>query len=81
MTLKRLIQLVPDHCRIGIVEADDMDRRHTLYSGYKGDFIKFCNNGCIYPADYEVISIHAGSWECKMGLIIGVRLIKNRVWK
>lgn len=73
MTLQQLIELVPNHARIGVVQTNERKQKCTLYSGYKGDFIKFCNFRCIFPAGYEVTSIYAGSWELKHELVIGVK--------
>lgn len=72
-SLNDLLKYVPDHSRIGIVFKDDKDKHTTLYSGYKGDFMKFCKHQCIYSSDYEITSIHTGSWDNKFGLVIGVK--------
>lgn len=77
MTLMELVDLVPDHSRIGIVEeieSGPLPKFRTLFSGYKQNFVRYCNKECIYPYGYEVTDVHGGSWENKFGLIIGVKL-------
>ena len=47
----------------------------TLFSGYKKSFITFCNHQCIYPHGYKITTIHAGAWDNKKGLVIGVKYL------
>lgn len=80
ITLSALLAIIPDHARIGIVEKhfkNNNEYHHTIYSGYKKDYLKFFNQACIIPYSYEVYSIHAGSWDNKLGLCIGVKKIEN----
>lgn len=72
-TLNDLLKYVPEHSRICIVFEDDKGRQTTLYSGYKGNFMKYCEHQCIYPDDYKLTDVHGSSWDCKIGLIIGVK--------
>lgn len=74
MTLLELVEHVPNHARLSIVVNTEAGKKVTMYSGYKGDFIKFCNFRCIFPAGYTVTCCYAGSWEMKNGLIIVVKL-------
>ena len=81
ITLADLIEHIPDHAKMGIViEEPDVKygtKFHTLYSGYRKTFMQFCNHQCVYPYGYEVTTIHAGSWDNKKGLVIGVKYIDN----
>ncbi len=80
LTLTELIDHVPDHARIGIVLEHVKNNKTvytTLYSGYRVNFIKYCNHQCIYPAGYEITNVYAGDWECKKGLIIGVKYAED----
>lgn len=72
-SLHDLLIYVPDHSRIGIVFKDDRGRQTTLFSGYKGDFIKFCEHQCIYPDGYELTHVYGGSWNNRIGLVVGVK--------
>ena len=73
MTLQQLIELVPDHAKIEIVQTTEKNQKQTLYTGYKCDFVKFCNFRCIFPAGYKVTSLYAGSCEAKNGLVVVVK--------
>ena len=80
LTLTELIDHVPDHARIGIVlevKKDNKKAYSTVYSGYRINFIKFCNHQCIYPAGYEVTNVYSGDWEGIKGLIIGVKYAED----
>lgn len=72
MQLTQLLDHVPDHSIIGIVEEKN-NRFTTVYSGHKCNFESFVEHGaCINPIDYKVTTVHAGHWDNRFGLVVGV---------
>jgi len=84
MKVKELLAVIPDHSRIGIVQkldgGDKIDTYRYIFSGHRCKYEEF-RHVCRVD-DFEVREIHAGSWDNKVGLVIGINeRVKNEFEK
>lgn len=76
MKVKDLMELIPEHSRIGIESPHKVETYQTVFSGHRFKYDEFKH--ILECDDLEVIKLHAGSWNNQPGLIIGVnRVIEN----
>lgn len=74
MKIKELLQVVPEHSRIGIVaridNGDKIETYQTVFAGHRCKYDDFKH--VLQVDDYEIQNLHAGSWDNKVGLVITI---------
>ena len=84
MTVGELLALVPEHSRVGIVARIDnggkIETYQTIFTGHRCKYDDFKH--VLQVDDYEIQSLHAGSWDNKVGLVITInRGVKTNEFK
>ena len=83
MKIKELLNIVPEHCRIGIVakidNGDKIETYQTVFVGHRCKYDEFRH--VLRVDDVEIREVHAAVWDKKCGLCIGIDKGVNNEYK